>query len=553
MVRCDDENEFKFEFMPSEPRFRMWAKDYILNIRATSPIDFFKGEDGVGFSRLYESEEEFDGKYVYPVIDEKENEICFDKIYPDADGVCAYALTYALEDAKLNITTHSLSKITINGNVVNEGQFYVKKGDTILVKSIKGENWGFSFDSDAPIGIPFLVSSRKHCDKWLTVGAFGSENCIDTPFEPERDIQFNRPYITEGWNKTFWKMGSLNDYIRPYIKSSFFSQWFYAVMVGHFGLLQAGKILDNKDYMNYFADSMQNMARFFDYMQFEAQEFGETTFMPRSIKLDNLDSIGTIGMNMCELYKLNSRSEALNCIDVLAKAAKENIPRFEDGTYCRPTDMWADDTFMSCPFLVRVGLVKKDKAYFEEVVRQLLGCKKRLWMGDKKIFSHIFFLNSQMPNRIPWGRGNGWVFVTLSDVLENMPKDTPGRDELIELYKEFAVGITENQDEEGLWHQVLTRPDSYQETSCTGMFIIGLCRGIRNGWLGEEYKEKVLKAYNSLLSKKIDKSGNVYDVCMGSGNSMNEEYYINLGAIDNDDHGTGIILNAIAEMIKIFD
>ena len=85
------------------------------------------------------------------------------------------------------------------------------------------------------------------------------------------------------------------------------------------------------------------------------------------------------------------------------------------------------------------------------------------------------------------------------------------------------------------------------------MFIIGMCRGIRHGWLGEEYKDNVKKAYDGLLKHKIDKTGNVYDVCMGSGNSMDEEYYVNLGAIDNDDHGTGIILTAISEMTRIFD
>ena len=38
---------------------------------------------------------------------------------------------------------------------------------------------------------------------------------------------------------------------------------------------------------------------------------------------------------------------------------------------------------------------------------------------------------------------------------------------------------------------------------------------------------------------------------MGSSNSKEVEYYMNLGAVDNDDHGTGVILSAISEMIKI--
>ena len=554
MVRCDSEDSFEFEFMPSVRHYWMWAKDYILHVRATSPIACFRHEDGVGISALYENEDAvFNGEYVYPVIEAKGDEINFAKIFPTADGVCAYAVTVALKNAKLSIDTFSQTKVTVNGVEVLPNQFKVKKGDTILVKSLKGVKWGFAFDENAPIGIPFLDSARLSGDKWLTIGTFGNEYCMDTPYGPELCMQFESPYITEGWKRTFWKLNSENDYIRPYMDTCFFSQWFYALMVGHFGLLKAAKTLDRGDYMDYFVDSMHNMAVFYDYQSYEFDMFDHPTFIQKGIHLYDLDSIGTMGMNMCELYKLTSSPESRACIEILAKAAKENIPRFEDGTYCRPKDMWSDDTFMSCPFLVRLGLMKQDKYYFEEVVRQLLGFKKRLWMEDKKIFSHIFFLDTQIPNRIPWGRGNGWVFVTLSDVLENMPKDTPGYDDLLELYKEFAVGIAERQDEDGLWHQVLTRPDSYQETSCTGMFMLGFCRGIRNGWLGEEYKEKVLKAYNGLLSKKIDKTGNVYDVCMGSGNSMDEEYYVNLGAIDNDDHGTGIILTALYEMDRIFD
>ena len=120
----------------------------------------------------------------------------------------------------------------------------------------------------------------------------------------------------------------------------------------------------------------------------------------------------------------------------------------------------------------------------------------------------------------------------------------------METYKEFTKGIVSLQDGDGLWHQVLNRHDSYSETSCTSMFIIGLCRGIRNGWIGEEYKDAVRKAYCGLLTHKIDKNGAVYDVCMGSGNARDVNYYMNLGAIDNDDHGTGVVLTAICEYLK---
>ncbi len=555
MVQCAEDG-FYFEFMPSVRVYRMWAKDYIAHVRATSPLTAFAHEDGIGVSRLYDDEDDAKAfgkekkKYIYPTVSDTD-ETDFEKIFPDASGVCAYAFTVALKNAKLSVDAYCKTKVTVNGEEVLPQQFKVKRGDFILVKSLKGVKWGFKFDKDAPIGIPFMDSARGVGDKWLTLGTFGTEYCLDTPYGPELSLQFENPYITADWKKTFWKLGTESDFVRPYMDTCFYSQWFYALMVGHFGLLKAGRALDRGDYTDYFAESMQTLARFRDYMHYELETFGQTTFIQKGMALGDLDSIGTMGMNMCELYKLTSSPESLECIEILAKAAKENIPRFEDGTYHRPKDMWSDDTFMSCPFLARLGLIKNDRYYFDEAVRQLLGFKKRLWMADKKIFSHIYFLDTQSPNNIPWGRGNGWVFVTLSDVLENMPKHIDGRDELLALYREFAEGIAALQDGDGLWHQVLTRADSYAETSCTGMFILGICRGLNHGWLGDEYRAVAQKAYDGLIRHKIDADGNVYDVCMGSGNSRDEEYYVNLGAIDNDDHGTGIILAALSELIQV--
>ena len=174
-------------------------------------------------------------------------------------------------------------------------------------------------------------------------------------------------------------------------------------------------------------------------------------------------------------------------------------------------------------------------------------------MKDEQIMSHIFFLDTNEPNNIPWGRGNGWVYVALSDALMNIPEGFAGRDELMEFYLDFTAGLIKLQDEDGLWHQVLNRPDSYQETSCTGMFMLGLSRGINNGWLSKDYVKYVKRAYNGLLDKKINSTGSVYDVCKGSSNSKDVTYYLNLEAVDNDDHGTGVILTAISEMMKIKD
>ena len=230
----------------------------------------------------------------------------------------------------------------------------------------------------------------------------------------------------------------------------------------------------------------------------------------------------------------------------------KNIPRFEDGTFNRGATMWADDTYMSCPFMLRYGLLRNDKYWLEECVRQILGFTERLFIEEKSLFSHIYFVNEKTPNKIPWGRGNGWVFLTLSELIEKLPEDTVGYEKLVVLFKRFAEGVIKFQGTDGIWHQVLDIADSYEETSSTGMFIIGLARGVRLGLLDAAVKENITRAFDGLIEKKLDENGNLYDVCRGSWCSMEAKYYIRLGTVDNDDHGTGIILSALHELQKLY-
>ena len=553
MVRCDSESSFIINIIPSVRQYWMWARWYLLNVLAKSPLPEYAGEEGVAISKLYENEDEaFDGKYVYPALPEADNTIDLSKIYPSAKGKVGYALTYATEDTTVKLSADCAAKAFVNGSEVEVGELVLAEGDALLVKLLKGDSWSFSFDGDG-IGIPFMESSRPVGDKWLTLASFSPAGKFNVKFGPEYEIQFTRPYRTDFGEDTFWKLADARDYFRPYLQSRFFGQWFYALMVGTHGLLRAGEAIDEPEYKDYFVNSTEVMTTYYDYIQYDRKIFDHPSFIEASAYDDDLDSIGSMGRNICELYNIKPSAEAMRVIDALAKSAKTKIPRFEDGTYHRPRDMWSDDMFMSCPFIVRLGNIKKDNYYYEEAIRQFLGFKKRLWMADEKIFSHIFFLDTNEPNNIPWGRGNGWVYVALSDALINIPEGFPGKEELMKFYLDYTEGIVNCQDADGLWHQVLNRPDSYQETSCTGMFMLGLSRGVNNGWISRDYIKNIKLAYNGLLNKKISSDGNVYDVCMGSSNSKQVEYYMNLGAVDNDDHGTGVILTAISEMMKIKD
>ena len=73
-----------------------------------------------------------------------------------------------------------------------------------------------------------------------------------------------------------------------------------------------------------------------------------------------------------------------------------------------------------------------------------------------------------------WGRGNGWLFVTLADALDVIPRDDPLWDEFASYLNEMVVNLPELQDEStGHWFQLPVRkedPENWIESSCTARF-----------------------------------------------------------------------------------
>lgn len=59
-----------------------------------------------------------------------------------------------------------------------------------------------------------------------------------------------------------------------------------------------------------------------------------------------------------------------------------------------------------------------------------------------------------------WGRGNGWIVVTLSDVLQILPKNNAHWNDFAQYLKEMVQHLPEWQNKEnGHWYQLPLRTD----------------------------------------------------------------------------------------------
>ena len=101
-----------------------------------------------------------------------------------------------------------------------------------------------------------------------------------------------------------------------------------------------------------------------------------------------------------------------------------------------------------------------------------------------------------------------------------------------------------------MWHQLIDHPESYQETSCTGMFTFAMITGVKNGWLDKKtYAPAARKGWLGLVSY-IDPNGDIRNVCQGTGKKNDLQYYLDRQRITGDLHGQAPILWCATALLR---
>jgi rhamnogalacturonyl hydrolase YesR len=85
---------------------------------------------------------------------------------------------------------------------------------------------------------------------------------------------------------------------------------------------------------------------------------------------------------------------------------------------------------------------------------------------------------------------------------------------------------------------MLDYPGSYHEMSVTCMVGYALARGIRSGWLDDNYREPLESAWRA-TSERIDDEGGLVDVCTGTGVQTSTKEYLDRPAEFGFDHRGG--------------
>lgn len=340
-------------------------------------------------------------------------------------------------------------------------------------------------------------------------------------------------------------------------------QWNYEYgyfLVGVFRLWQATGDKRYYDYVKNWADHFIDAEGNLDTVQYRVQEY----------KLDDV----LPGRLFLFLYEETKDPKYKHAADIL-KSHLQHQPKTNDGGYWHkqiyPYQMWLDGIFMGDIYSTQYATVFKEPELYDEAIHQIKlihqhtldpktgllyhgwdESKNKVWAHPEKGTSPEF-----------WGRAIGWYMMALAEVLDYIPHDHPGRNDIIRIFQDLSASVLKYQDKKSLlWYQVIdkgSQPGNWIETSCSAMFAYAFAKGAHQGVLGKEYLENAQKVFRALQDQYIyfDDMGRLYleqTVKVGTLNPKSSkgdfDYYVTTERRINDYKGLASILHLSLELDK---
>jgi unsaturated rhamnogalacturonyl hydrolase len=204
-------------------------------------------------------------------------------------------------------------------------------------------------------------------------------------------------------------------------------------------------------------------------------------------------------------------------------------------------ELWDDTVYMISLFLLEMYRLTGDEQHLREVAFQLAAHAEKLedpvtglwyhgWDNDSEPFDDGCSMtgwadNPERRGSQFWGRGNGWVVMTLANTLHLMPRTMSERATLEAMFVKFARTLASLQDAAtGHWYQLPLYPGeagNFIESSCTAMFAYGITVGMADGLLpAETFRPVVDSAFRGIEKNSLktvdDSLVTLTNVCAGT-------------------------------------
>lgn len=187
-------------------------------------------------------------------------------------------------------------------------------------------------------------------------------------------------------------------------------------------------------------------------------------------------------------------------------------------------ELWDDTLYMLDIALLGCYKATRDAKYLDRLADEIILHSRYLYDSKSGFWYHAWAqsdepvndgccqygwnLNPLHRNFEFWGRGTGWIAMTLADVLEYLPKTDSRYKELHGMFRRMMKSLCRLQDKRsGMWYQLPAHPgdaDNYLESSSTSMFGYAAAKGFRLGILPRRYARMAKKAWAGITEHCLE-------------------------------------------------
>jgi unsaturated rhamnogalacturonyl hydrolase len=314
--------------------------------------------------------------------------------------------------------------------------------------------------------------------------------------------------------------------------------------------------------------------KYYSYARSYADKMIDATGTISGYKMEeyNLDRLNS-GKFLFELYGLTKDERYKKAIFTLREQLKTH-PRTSEGGFWHKkiytSQMWLDGLYMGAPFYAQYAMEYHEPEAFNDIINQFKLINKHNFDPKSGLYFHGWDESKVQKWANPvtgcsphvWGRAMGWYAMALVDVLDFIPAEHPGREEILGILKQVAKAVKQYQDKKsGLWYQVMDqgkREGNYLEATASSMFTYSLLKAVRKGYIEPKYRKVAFKGYQGILKRLIRENGDgtisLTHCCSVAGLGGNPyrdgsyTYYIHEPVRDNDPKGVGPFIMASLEI-----
>src|SRR5215510_5709928 len=197
-------------------------------------------------------------------------------------------------------------------------------------------------------------------------------------------------------NKTKEKFASTKgkDTTNDVKAESGFNKWQYVNGVLTVGMLRLADQLHDNKYSDY---SRKNFDFIFSNLDYFKKMFdaGNNSVEYRPVfRIGSLDDCGSMSAGLLDVYKFDKRNDYMDYLNRVGDYIINKQVKFPDNTLARngphKMTLWADDLYMSVPYLARMGKLTGDKKYFDFAIQQVEQFNRYVYDPTTGLYFHCF-------------------------------------------------------------------------------------------------------------------------------------------------------------------